>query len=98
MVGVETQRSELLRAAGERQADVVIVAATAAGLPGVASHLVDQYPEIRVLAVTGTGTAWRYRLRPCLDEVGCRTAEEWAAAIGTDEPDEGGDEEWRASW
>ena len=93
VVGVETRPSELLWAAGELRADVVVVAAAAGELPGVATHLLDQHPDLRVLAVAGTGTAWCYRLRPRLDEVRCRTAAEMGAAIRA----EGGDEEWRTS-
>jgi len=81
VVGAADRPAELLRAAGALDADVVVVATVAGELPGVATHLVDQYPDIRVLAVTGAGTALSYRLRPQLDEVSCATPDELAAAI-----------------
>ena len=81
VVGIADRPAELLRAAGALDADVVVVATVAGGLPGIATHLIDQYPEIRVLAVTGAGTALSYRLRPQLDEVSFATPDELAAAI-----------------
>ena len=81
VVGVAERPAELLRAAGALDADVVVVATVAGGLPGIATHLIDQYPDIRVLAVTGAGTALSYRLRPQLDEVSCATPDELAAAL-----------------
>jgi hypothetical protein len=85
VVGVAAGPSELLCAAGQLRADVVVVEAGAGSLPGVATHLVDQYPGIRVLAVTGMGTALSYRLRPQLVEFACSTPAELAAAIRADE-------------
>jgi threonine dehydratase len=68
MVGVAATPSGLLRAAGALHADVVVVATVDGGLPGVATHLVDQYPDIRVVAVAPEGgSALIYALRPHLD-------------------------------
>lgn len=85
VVGVAADPWELLQAAGALAADVVVVPAPAGGLPGVATHLLDQYPGIRVLAVTGAGTAVSYRLRPQLVEVAWATPAELAAAIRADD-------------
>ncbi|MEV0429647.1 hypothetical protein [Micromonospora sp. NPDC050495] len=85
VVGVAADPWELLQAAGAQAADVVVVPAPAGGLPGVATHLLDQYPGIRVLAVTGAGTAVSYRLRPQLVEVAWATPAELAAAIRADD-------------
>jgi DNA-binding NarL/FixJ family response regulator len=68
VVGVASTPSGLLRAAGTLQADVVVVATVDGGLPGVATHLVDQYPDIRVVAVAPEGgSALLYALRPQVD-------------------------------
>ena len=65
---VATNPSGLLRAAGTLRADVVVVAAVDGDLPGLATHLVDQYPDIRVVAVTPEGrTALTYALQPRVD-------------------------------
>jgi DNA-binding NarL/FixJ family response regulator len=85
LAGVFTSPLELLAAAGELRADVVVVAAVAGALPGIATHLVDQFPDIRVLAVTGGETALSFRLRPCLDLVRCTTADELAEVIRGEE-------------
>ncbi|MEU4713989.1 hypothetical protein AB0F73_10115 [Micromonospora purpureochromogenes] len=85
LIGVAAGPSELLRAASALRADVVVVAAVAGALPGVATHLLDQHPDIRVLAVTGAGTALSYRLRPHLVEFACSTPAELAAAIRANE-------------
>ncbi|WP_203840677.1 hypothetical protein [Winogradskya humida] len=88
LIGVFTRPVELLAAAGELRADVVVVAAEAGGLPGIATHLVDQFPDIRVLAVTGGGTALSFRLEPCLREVRCTTTGELAEVIRGVESDD----------
>jgi uncharacterized NAD-dependent epimerase/dehydratase family protein len=74
---VATNPSGLLRAAGTLRADVVVVAAVEGDLPGLATHLVDQYPDIRVVAVTPEGrTALTYALHPRVDRyVGSNVAE-----------------------
>ena len=55
VVGVAIQPTALLLAAGELRPDVVVVGMDCGGLPGVASHLVDQYPDLTVLAVSPDG-------------------------------------------
>lgn len=55
VVGAVPQPSELLLAAGLLRADVVVVGAAGDGLPGVATHLLDQYPHIKVVAVAPEG-------------------------------------------
>jgi predicted glycosyltransferase len=88
LVGVVTRPVELLAAAGALAADVVVVAAVAGALPGIATHLVDQHPAIRVIAVTGGEAALSFRLRPCLDQVRCTTTEELVEAIRGDDNDD----------
>jgi len=47
------------------RADVVVVATVDGALPGVATHLMDQYPNIRVVAVAPEGgRALTYALQP----------------------------------
>ncbi len=68
VVGVAAKPSALLRAAGTLRVDVVVVAAAGDEVPGVATHLLDQYPGIRVVAVAPHGgTALVYALRPRVD-------------------------------
>src|SRR3954470_24321482 len=55
VVGVVSQPTTLLLAAGRLRADVVVVAMPDQGLPGIASHLLDQCPQIWVVAVTIDG-------------------------------------------
>lgn len=69
VVGVAGSPSGLLRAAGTLRADVVVVAAVDGALPGVATHLLDQFPDIRVVAVAPEArAALMYAMRPRLDE------------------------------
>jgi len=55
VVGVASQPTTLLVAAGTLRADIVVVAMVDCGLPGIASHLLDQYPQIWVVAVASDG-------------------------------------------
>jgi DNA-binding NarL/FixJ family response regulator len=55
VVGVVSRPTTLLLAAGRLRADVVVVAMFDQGFPGIASHLLDQYPQIWVVAVTIDG-------------------------------------------
>ena len=62
---------EVLVAAGRNRAGVVILGMGDAELPGVASHLLDQYPHLTILAVGAD--SWRvflYQLRPQLVPLG----------------------------
>lgn len=82
MVGFAATPSGLLRAAGTLRADVVVIATVDGGLPGVATHLVDQYPDIRVVAVTPEGrTVLTYALRPRIDSFSGSSVAELAEAI-----------------
>jgi threonine dehydratase len=68
LVGLAATPSELLAAAGELDAEVVVVATVDSALPGVATHLLDQYPDIRVVAVAPEGSAALvYSLQPHTD-------------------------------
>jgi len=68
LLGVCDGTSLLLSMAGELRADVVVLGAADGGLPGVATHLVDQYPDIRVVAVAPEGrAALVYGLQPRID-------------------------------
>jgi len=82
MVGFAATPSRLLRAAGTLRADVVVIATVDGGLPGVATHLVDQYPDIRVVAIAPEGrTALTYALRPRIDSFSGSSVAELAEAI-----------------
>jgi hypothetical protein len=49
LAGIVYRPSELLSAA--ERADVAVVAAEDGAVPGIASHLLDQYPDLTVLAL-----------------------------------------------
>lgn len=55
VVGVASRPSSLLLEAGTLRANIVVVATAGCVLPGIASHLLDQYPHLRVVAVTPDG-------------------------------------------
>ena len=58
---------EILLAAGETQADVVVLAMKNARLPGIATHLLQEYPNLKILAVSADGrNAFFCELRPQL--------------------------------
>jgi hypothetical protein len=70
MVGVVAGPAELLLAAGLLHADVLVVSMVGDGLPGVASHLLDQYPHVTVLAVAPDGRrALRCARRPGTESI-----------------------------
>jgi chemotaxis response regulator CheB len=46
---------ELLVAVGQTRADVVILGVSTSELPGVCSHLLGEYPRVKVLALTADG-------------------------------------------
>ncbi len=55
----------LLLAAGRTRADVVVLGLQNSELPGVCSHLLSEYPQIKVLGVTSDGRgAFLYELQP----------------------------------
>jgi AmiR/NasT family two-component response regulator len=70
VVDVAAQPTTILAAAGTVRADVVVLAAVDGGLPGVASHLLDQYPDLWLVAVTADGQrALVAAKRPQVEEV-----------------------------
>jgi DNA-binding NarL/FixJ family response regulator len=70
VVGVAIQPTALLLAAGELRPDVVVVGMVGGGLPGIASHLLDQYPHITVLAIAPDGRQGLiYALRPQVERI-----------------------------
>ncbi|MGQ0570739.1 MAG: hypothetical protein ACT4P5_14625 [Armatimonadota bacterium] len=55
----------LLLEAGRAQADVVILGLHDAEFPGVCTHLLTEYPHIKILGITKDGRrAFLYELRP----------------------------------
>ncbi len=65
VVGELTDPMALLLAARQTQAEVVIVGLENSELPGICSHLLSEYPHIKVLGVTADGRrAFLYELRP----------------------------------
>jgi DNA-binding NarL/FixJ family response regulator len=56
---------ELLLAAGETQADAVILGLNDTEFPGVASHLLGEYPHLKFVGVSADGrNAYLCELRP----------------------------------
>lgn len=82
VVGFAATPVGLLCGAGRLGADVVLLATVDGGLPGVATHLLDQYPHIRVVAVAPEArSALIYALRPGLDTVSGSSPAELTAAL-----------------
>jgi DNA-binding NarL/FixJ family response regulator len=82
VVGEVDDPVETLLYVGEIQADVVIVGMHDDELPGVASHLVNEYPSITVLAVSSDSRqAFLYELRPTLTPIGAVSRETLLGAI-----------------
>lgn len=82
VVGVAATPSGILHAAGMLHADVVVVGIVDGALPGVATHLLDQYPDIRVVGVAPEGrTALMYALRPRIDSFSSSSLTELSKAI-----------------
>jgi DNA-binding NarL/FixJ family response regulator len=71
LVGAVNGSVEVLIAAGQTAADVVILGMPDTELPGVASHLLDQYPRLKILAIPADGRrVFLYELRPQLVSIG----------------------------
>jgi DNA-binding NarL/FixJ family response regulator len=71
VVGAVNGPVELLVAAGQNEADIVILEMDDTELPGVASHLLDQYPRLKILTVTADGRRmFLYQFRPQLVSLG----------------------------
>jgi chemotaxis response regulator CheB len=82
VVGVAVQPTALLLAAGALRPDVVVLALAGGGLPGLATHLLDQYPRLCVLALEpGARQGLRYALRPCIDRVETSSSAELVRAL-----------------
>jgi hypothetical protein len=82
VVGVAHKPTELLLAAGARQADVLVVGMVGRELPGVASHLLDQYPHVTVLAIAPDGRqALMHTLRPHTERIHVSSMAELVRAI-----------------
>ena len=65
LVGEVRNGVELLLTAGHTHADVVILGLQDSELPGICSHLLDEFPQIKVLAVSAGGQqAFLYEFRP----------------------------------
>jgi hypothetical protein len=57
VVGTVLDPVELLVAVGDRQADVVVVTLPDSGdMPGICSHLLHEYPQLLILALSATRT------------------------------------------
>jgi DNA-binding NarL/FixJ family response regulator len=71
VVGHVEDGVEVLLVTGRTQADVVILGAQEAGLPGLASHLLAEYPHLKILAVAPDARrALLYELRPHVVPIG----------------------------
>ena len=82
VIGSFSRPSELLKAAGELEPDLVVVATIDGELPGIATHLVDQHPDLWVLAVAPeVRAALIYAVHPRIDRVAGSTPSELADAI-----------------
>jgi DNA-binding NarL/FixJ family response regulator len=77
VVGDARGPTELLLAAGRLRPDAFIIGASGGELPGIATHLLDQYPTTTVVAVAPDGCrALLYALRPRLDRIECSSLDE----------------------
>lgn len=62
---------EVLLAVRETQADVVVIGMEDTEPPGIASHLLEEYPSLRIIVVDiDDQRAFRYELRPALVLIG----------------------------
>ena len=55
VVGAAAQHTEMLLQAGSLHPDLVLLAMAGDELPGIVSHLFDQYPHLAILAVAADG-------------------------------------------
>ena len=82
LVGEVRNGVDLLLAAGHFHADVVVLGIRDSELPGICSHLLDEYPHINVLAVGTNGQqAFLYKSRPCMVSLNEISPEALLAAI-----------------
>jgi DNA-binding NarL/FixJ family response regulator len=65
LVGSFTNPLDVLLAVGNTSADVVVLGVAGDTVPAIATHLHDEYPDVRLLGVTPDGRrAYLYELRP----------------------------------
>ncbi len=65
LVGDLTDPLSLLLAAGQTRPDAVIMGLQDSEFPGICSHLLSEYPHIKVVGMTADGRSARlYELRP----------------------------------
>ena len=84
LVGEVSSALEILLAAGETRADVVVLGMPGIELPGIAGQLLDEYQHLKVLAVNlDRQRALLYELRPQLLLVGEVTPDGLLDAIRT---------------
>jgi DNA-binding NarL/FixJ family response regulator len=82
VVGVAERPTSLLVEAGTLQADIVVVTWASREPPGITSHLLDQYPHIRVVAVTPDGRqALVSTMRPHAEHVAVRSPTDLIRAL-----------------
>jgi len=85
LVGDVSGAIEILLAVGETRADVVVLGMPGIELPGIAGQLLDEYPQLKVLAVNlERRRALLYELRPQLLLVGEVSADGLLQAIRSD--------------
>lgn len=79
-----TDAIEILLAAGNRRPDVIVLMMRGEEMPGIATHLVGEHPEVRVLGVAPDASrAALYALRPQLVPLDKITPTAIVAAIRT---------------
>ena len=84
VVGEVSDPVAVLLAVGRTQADVVVLGMQDTELPGIASHLLDQYPHLKILAISSERRqAFRYELRPQLVSIGEMDAHDLLHTIRT---------------
>lgn len=82
LVGEVRNGVELLLAAGRKHADIVIIGLQNSDPPGIYSHLLDEYPHIKVLAVAPDGhRACLFELRPQKFSIGEASVDRLLAVI-----------------
>ena len=78
---------ELLVAVGQTHADVVVLGLRDSELPGICSHLLSEYPDLKILGVTADGRrGFLYELRPQRIPLGEISPEKLCAAIRHNAP------------
>jgi DNA-binding NarL/FixJ family response regulator len=71
IVGTATEGIEILLTTGASRADVVVIVMEGDTVPGICTHLLAEYPHVKVLGVTGDiRRAVLYELQPRLVPLG----------------------------